>query len=85
MTDVVYTANDGYYFPEDYAVTAVNGISVTRNSYTQITVSGTPSADVEITLTAPTTKNNTGRACYSRRDRLHDRRKQRRKAHRCYG
>ena len=56
MADVVYTANDGYYFPEDYAVTAVNGISVTRNSYTQITVSGTPTADAEITLTAPTAK-----------------------------
>ena len=56
MTDVVYTAADGYYFPTDYSVTAVNGISVTRNSYTQITVSGTPSADATITLTAPTAK-----------------------------
>ena len=56
MTDVVYTADDGYYFPEDYSVAAVNGISVTRNSYTQITVSGTPTADAEITLTAPTAK-----------------------------
>ena len=56
MTDVVYTANDGYYFPEDYSVAAVNGISVTRNSYTQITVSGTPTADASITLTAPTAK-----------------------------
>ena len=56
MTDVVYTANEGYYFPENYSVTAVNGISVTRNSYTQITVSGTPTADAAITLTAPTAK-----------------------------
>ncbi len=56
ITDVVYTANDGYYFPEDYSVTSVNGISVTRNSYTQITVSGTPTADAAITLTAPTAK-----------------------------
>ena len=56
MTDVVYTANEGYYFPENYSVTAVNGISVTRNSYTQITVSGTPTADATITLTAPTAK-----------------------------
>ena len=56
MTDVVYTANEGYYFPENYSVTAVNGISVTRNSYTQITVSGTPSADAAIALTAPTAK-----------------------------
>ena len=57
MTDVVYTANDGYYFPEDYSVTAVNGISVTRDSYTQITVSGTPTADATIALTAPTEKS----------------------------
>ena len=56
MTDVVYTADEGYYFPENYSVTAVNGISVTRNSYTQITVSGTPIADAAITLTAPTAK-----------------------------
>ena len=56
MTDVVYTADEGYYFPADYAVDAVNGISVTRNGYTQITVSGTPTADATITLTAPTAK-----------------------------
>ena len=60
MEDVVYMANDGYYFPENYVdsctVTANSGISVTRNSYTQITVSGTPTADAAITLTAPTAK-----------------------------
>jgi len=53
MTDVVYTADEGYYFPTDYSVEAVNGITVTRNSYDQITVSGTPTADAAITLTAP--------------------------------
>ena len=56
MADVVYTANDGYYFPTDYSVATVNGISVTRDSYTQITVSGTPTADAAITLTAPMAK-----------------------------
>ena len=56
MTDVVYTADDGYYFPTDYGVATVNGISVTWDSYTQITVSGTPTADATITLTAPTAK-----------------------------
>ncbi|WP_026523459.1 Ig-like domain-containing protein [Butyrivibrio sp. MB2005] len=56
ITDVVYTANDGYYFPTDYSVATVNGISVTRNSYTQITVSGTPTADALISLNAPTAK-----------------------------
>ena len=56
MTSVVYTADNGYYFPEDYSVAAVNDISVTRDSYTQITVSGTPSATTVITLTAATAK-----------------------------
>ncbi|WP_156094527.1 hypothetical protein, partial [Butyrivibrio sp. WCE2006] len=56
MDEVVYTADDGYYFPENYSVATVNGISVTRNSYTQITVSGTPTANAAITLTAPTAK-----------------------------
>ena len=56
MTDVVYTADEGYYFPEEYSVAEVSGIKVTRNSYTQITVSGTPTADATITLTAPTAK-----------------------------
>ncbi len=48
MTPVVYTANDGHYFPENYSVADVNGISATRNSNTQITVSGTPTADASI-------------------------------------
>ncbi|XME01724.1 hypothetical protein QYZ88_013585 [Lachnospiraceae bacterium C1.1] len=56
MTDVVYTADDGYYFPTNYSVAEVSGIKVTRDSYTQITVSGTPTADAAIALTAPTAK-----------------------------
>ena len=56
MKDVVYTADSGYYFPEDYTVDSVNGISVTRNSYTQITVSGTPTMSAGITLPAATAK-----------------------------
>lgn len=59
MTNVVYTAEDGYYFPESYSVAAVNGITVTRNSESQITVSGTPTANTEIKLTAPTEKTTT--------------------------
>ena len=58
MTDVVYTADNGYYYPTDYSVAEVSGIKVTRDSYTQITVSGTPTADAAITLTAPTQKAN---------------------------
>ena len=56
MTDVVYTADNGYYYPTDYSVAEVSGIKVTRDSYTQITVSGTSTADAAIALTAPTAK-----------------------------
>ena len=59
MTDVVYTAEDGYYFPDSYPVPTVNGITVTRNGENQITVSGTPTADTVIQLTAPTEKTTT--------------------------
>lgn len=53
MTPVVYTANSGFCFDEDYSVATVNGIMVRRDSNSQITVYGTPSADASITLTAP--------------------------------
>ena len=56
MTDVVYTADNDYYFPDGYTVTSPSGVSVTRNSYTKITVSGTPTADAEITLPDATKK-----------------------------
>ena len=59
MKDVVYTAEDGYYFPESYSVEALNGITVTRNNDSEITVSGTPTANTEIKLTAPTEKTTT--------------------------
>ena len=59
MTEVVYTAEDGYYFPESYSVQTVNGITVTRKDDSQITVSGTPTANTEIKLTAPTEKTTT--------------------------
>lgn len=57
ITDIVYTADTGHYFPENYVSTisnltdgALNGITVTRNSDSTITVSGTPTADTTITL-----------------------------------
>ena len=56
MAEIIYTAADGYYFPTDYTVAAVNGITVTRIDFTQIKVSGTPTAAADITLTAPTAK-----------------------------
>ena len=59
MTNVVYTAETGYYFPESYSVEALNGITVTRNNDSEITVSGTPTANTEIQLTAPTEKTTT--------------------------
>ena len=59
MKDVVYTAEDGYYFPESYSVAALNGITVTRNNDSEITVSGTPTANTEIKLSAPTEKTTT--------------------------
>ena len=59
MKEVVYTAKDGYYFPESYSVEALNGITVTRNNDSEITVSGTPTANTEIKLMAPTEKTPT--------------------------
>ena len=56
MAEIIYTAADGYYFPTDYTVAAVNGITVTRIDFTKIKVSGTPTAAANITLAAPTAK-----------------------------
>ncbi len=53
ITNVTITAADGCYFPEDYAANlSKDGITVTRDSLTQITVSGTPTAE-EVTLILP--------------------------------
>ena len=56
MAEIICTSADGYYFPTDYTVAAVNGITVTRIDFTKIKVSGTPTAAANITLTAPTAK-----------------------------
>ncbi len=56
MTDVVYTADAGYYFPDDYSIGGMNGITVTRNTDTTITISGRPTADVKIALLSATKK-----------------------------
>ncbi len=54
IEDIVYTAVEDYYFPEDYCHTlSNNGITVTRNSNTQITISGTPISDFYLTLPVP--------------------------------
>ena len=57
IADVTITADDGYYFPEGYAANlSKDGITVTRDSLTQITVSGTPTKDVTLILPAATAK-----------------------------
>lgn len=53
--EAVYTVEDGYYIPEDYAIEEQSGIQVTRLSSTQLKVSGIPTAPVvEIPLEAAT-------------------------------
>ena len=60
MTPVVYKADQGYEFPESYAVNPVNGIMVRRDSAEQITVYGTPTDDAVITLIAPSPVDASG-------------------------
>ena len=56
IADVTITAVDGYYFPENYGFTQ-DGITVRRDGPTQITVTGTPTAeDVTLILPAATAK-----------------------------
>ena len=58
IADVTITAADGCYFPEDYAADlSKDGITVTRDSLTQLTISGTPTADVTLILHDATAKN----------------------------
>ena len=49
MTTVTYTANNGYTFPA-FSNSTTNGVTLTRASDTVVTVSGTPTADVNITV-----------------------------------
>ena len=64
MTDIIVTANDGYYFPDPLTgQLSSNGVTVTRNSYTQVTISGTPNDNVTLgfgpnTKTKESTPNN---------------------------
>ena len=50
MKKVYYYADAEYYFPSSYKGTMVNGVRVTRSGSRMLTVSGTPTADTEITL-----------------------------------
>jgi len=59
ITAIVYTAVDGYYFPEDYASLGMkNGITVEWMDAGSIRISGTPTATVALTLVAATQKPN---------------------------
>ena len=57
ISSIIFTANEGYCFPEDYVskITeltngALNGITVTRDNDSQITLSGAPTNNTSITL-----------------------------------
>lgn len=58
LNEVVLKANNDYYFPTSYFVASSNGIMVTRDSFTQISVSGKPTANTKIALLSPTEKGN---------------------------
>lgn len=51
ITDITVEAEEGYHLPQGYenTISGLNGLSVTRTS-TGFQISGTPTADVEITL-----------------------------------
>lgn len=56
MLDTYFTADVGYYFPDDYTVAEQNGVKVVRVSETEIKVTGKPTNNVNITLTDATEK-----------------------------
>lgn len=55
MTPVVVTADNGYYFPDNYSVNEQNGVTVTHSA-SRVTVSGKPCFNVDITLPDATAK-----------------------------
>lgn len=56
MDSVVITTKSDYYYPIDYSADPINDVMITRDSYTQITVSGIPTANTVITLSEATAK-----------------------------
>lgn len=59
----MYQAEEGYYFPEDYIQKleglsngTINGITVSRDSYTKLTISGKPTQGTVISLAPATQK-----------------------------
>ena len=56
IDEIVINAKSDYFFPADYTVAEQNGITVKRDDENQLTISGTPTADVNMTLTQATEK-----------------------------
>lgn len=65
IKNVVLEAVEGYYFPKNYTEATVDGVAVKRDSYTKITISGTPRANTTINLTSPTEKGTQAALSFS--------------------
>ncbi len=59
MKPVIFYADSGYNFPSSYRIASKNGVFVTRNDSSKITVTGRPTADTTITLSPATKIDNT--------------------------
>lgn len=54
INKIIINANSGYYFPDDYeCIGTVNGIVIAKNNENQLSISGSPTKNTEITLIAP--------------------------------
>ncbi|MBQ2591473.1 MAG: hypothetical protein II569_07055 [Paludibacteraceae bacterium] len=59
MNTVTYTANSGYYF-ENFNEIESNGVTCKKTDDATVTVSGTPTADVTITVPDAVSENGEG-------------------------
>ncbi len=51
---IIIVPNEGYYFPADYTVAPMNGVSVQRKSHSELWITGTPTGTAYFSLPAPT-------------------------------
>ncbi len=56
LVSITYEVADGYYLPEGYSMEGSNGITITRNGYDSITITGIPTADTKIELKPASSK-----------------------------
>lgn len=56
LISITYIVADGYYLPENYSMEDVNGITITRNDYNSVTISGVPTKTTMIELAAASSK-----------------------------